>query len=500
MTGAPLVIAALRSEYAALAGQVRGADLARCGMGATRARRWGTQIDTRDPSAVVIAGVAGGLDPAIRSGDIVVANEVRDAVGRTVLRGSAPLVAELRAQGFRVHTGPIYCSNHIVDDRAERESLAATGALAVDLESAELVRAAKGRPTAVVRVIVDPAYGRLASLRTVPMGAWALGVLHNLGPALMQWAALVRPRTVVLAGPRSFCAGVERAIDIVETALQRFPHPIYVRRQIVHNAHVVHDLEAQGAVFVDELDEVPDATTLVFSAHGVSPAVRAEAARRDLTVIDATCPLVAKVHVEARRFVNRGDTVVLVGHDGHDETEGTLGEAPGEIHLVQNAAEAEALHVDDDTRVAYVLQTTLAVDDAADTVDVLRRRFPDIASSATDDICYATTNRQLAVQAIAAESDVVVVLGSANSSNSLRLAEVATRAGARAHLVDDATQLRPEWLVDAGAVGITAGASAPPHLVDDVIGTLRALGEVEVIERTVAEEKITFTLPKEVAR
>ncbi len=499
MTGSPLVIAALRSEYAALAGQVRGADLVRCGMGASRAARWGTQLADRDPSAVVVAGVAGGLDPTIRSGDIVVADEVRDAQGRILLRGAAPLVAALRDQGFRVHSGPVYSSEHIVDDRAERERLAATGALAVDLESAALVRAAGQRPTAVVRVIVDPAYGKLASLRTVPAGAWALGVLHNLGPALVQWAGLVHPRTVVLAGPRSFCAGVERAIDIVEAALQRYPHPIYVRRQIVHNAHVVRDLEAQGAVFVDELDEVPDGTTLVFSAHGVSPAVRAEAARRDLTVIDATCPLVAKVHAEARRFVGRGDTVVLVGHEGHDETEGTLGEAPERIHLVQNPADARALSVPDPDSVAYVLQTTLAADDAAETLAVLRERFPRIASSASDDICYATTNRQRAVQAIAADCDVVIVLGSANSSNSLRLAEVATRAGARAHLVDDSRELRPDWLADASTVGLTAGASAPPHLVDEVVGTLRALGGVEVVERTVADENITFTLPKEVA-
>ncbi len=499
MTGTPLVIAALRSEYAALVGQVGDAELARCGMGSTRAERWARlEIERRDPSAVVVAGVAGGLDPGIHSGDIVVADEVRDAHGRMLLRGAAPLVAALRDRGFRVHSGPVVSSEHIVDSRAERERLAATGALAVDLESASLARGAHGRPTAVVRVIVDPAYGRLASLRTVPAGAHALAVLHGLGPVLADWARLARPRRVVLAAPRSFCAGVDRAIDIVEAALQRYPHPVYVRRQIVHNAHVVRDLERRGAVFVDELDEVPDGTTLVFSAHGVAPAVRAEAARRELTVIDATCPLVAKVHAEARRFVNRGDTVVLIGHEGHDETEGTLGEAPGRIHLVQNPADAEELRPADPQRVSYVMQTTLAADDAADTVDVLRRRFPAVESSPTDDICYATTNRQQAVQAIAGDSDVVIVLGSVNSSNSLRLVEVAARAGASAHLVDDATGLRPEWLADARTVGLTAGASAPPHLVDEVIGTLRALGGVEVVERSVADEKITFTLPKEV--
>jgi 4-hydroxy-3-methylbut-2-enyl diphosphate reductase len=264
----------------------------------------------------------------------------------------------------------------------------------------------------------------------------------------------------------------------------------------VHNAHVVRDLESQGAVFVDELDEVPDNTTVVFSAHGVSPAVRAEAARRNMNVIDATCPLVAKVHTEARRFAARGDTVLLIGHDGHDETEGTLGEVPGRITLVQSPADAERVEVADPEKVAFLMQTTLAVDDAGATADVLRRRFPLIESSATDDICYATTNRQRAVHEIAGEADLVLVLGSRNSSNSLRLVEVAERAGVEAHLVDDATEIRPEWLTDRHRVGITAGASAPPHLVDEVIGTLRALGPVEVDERVHTTESIEFTLPK----
>jgi 4-hydroxy-3-methylbut-2-enyl diphosphate reductase len=272
-----------------------------------------------------------------------------------------------------------------------------------------------------------------------------------------------------------------------------------VRRQIVHNAHVVDDLQRQGAVFVDELDQVPDGTTVVFSAHGVAPAVRQEATRRGLNVIDATCPLVAKVHSEARRFAARGDTVVLIGHAGHDEVEGTLGEAPGRIMLVQSAADAERVGADDPEHVAFLMQTTLALDDAAETVEVLRRRFPKIESSATDDICYATTNRQQAVRAIAAESDVLIVLGSPNSSNSVRLVEVAQRAGVVAHLVDDATGIVPEWLAGASTIGITAGASAPPHLVDEVIATLRALGHVDVIERAVAAEDVTFSLPKGVA-
>jgi 4-hydroxy-3-methylbut-2-enyl diphosphate reductase len=282
-------------------------------------------------------------------------------------------------------------------------------------------------------------------------------------------------------------------------ALQRYSHPIYVRRQIVHNAHVVADLERQGAVFVEELDEVPDGTTVVFSAHGVAPAVREEAARRELNVIDATCPLVTKVHSEAKRFVGRGDTVFLIGHAGHDEVEGTLGEAPGRITLVQTTADAQTVEVPDPDRVAYTLQTTLAMDDAAEIVDVLRQRFPGIESSPTDDICYATTNRQRAVAAIGADCDVLLVIGSANSSNSMRLIEVANRLGTPAYLVDDVTQVLPEWLENAHTVGISAGASAPPRLVDEMVATLRALGPVDVQERSVAVEDLTFAMPRGVA-
>jgi 4-hydroxy-3-methylbut-2-enyl diphosphate reductase len=419
------------------------------------------------------------------------------------LRGAAPLVAELRRRGLRVRTGPIVSTDRIITGRTEREKLARTGALAVDMESASIVRAAAaGRrevPIAVVRVIVDTVDTPIARLRTVPAGAKALGRLHKLGPALRKWADLAGPRQVLLAGPRSFCAGVERAIDIVEAALKRYPHPIYVRRQIVHNAHVVQDLERRGVVFVDELDEIPDHTTVVFSAHGVAPAVREEAARRDLNVIDATCPLVAKVHTEARRFVGRGKSVLLVGHAGHDEVEGTLGQVPGSITLVQNAAEAETVEVDDPDEVAFVLQTTLGVDEAAATVATLRRRFPVIASSPTDDICYATTNRQRAVLAMVADCDVLIVIGSTNSSNSKRLVEVAEAAGTPAHLADDATGVLPEWLAGARTVGITAGASAPPHLVDEFVETLRALGPVEVDERVITQEDLTFSLPKGVA-
>jgi 4-hydroxy-3-methylbut-2-enyl diphosphate reductase len=498
-----LVVAALRSEYAALLGIGPDATLERCGMGPVRVRQWLPNLEQLSPRAVAVAGVAGGLDPSLRPGDVVVATEVRDESGRIALRSVAPLVADLRRRGIRVRTGPVVSVDHIVTSRREREQLAAAGAVAVDMESAAIVRAARELPgeppMAVIRVVVDTFDTPLARLRTLPAGAKALSTLHKVGPALRAWADLAAPRRVLLAGPRSFCAGVERAIDIVEAALRRFPHPIYVRRQIVHNAHVVEDLQRQGVVFVDELDEIPDGTTVVFSAHGVAPAVRDEAARRGLNVIDATCPLVTKVHTEARRFVGRGQSVLLVGHAGHDEVEGTLGQVPGKITLVQDAAEAETVEVDDPDNVAFVLQTTLGVDDAAATVATLRRRFPLITASPTDDICYATTNRQRAVLSIVPDSDLLLVIGSKNSSNSRRLVEVAEAAGTRAYLVEDATEVLPEWLKDAHTVGITAGASAPPHLVDELVATLRALGDVDVEERVVAREDLTFTLPKGVA-
>jgi 4-hydroxy-3-methylbut-2-en-1-yl diphosphate reductase len=307
--------------------------------------------------------------------------------------------------------------------------------------------------------------------------------------------AACRPRTVLLPSPRSFCAGVERAIDIVRQALAHENGPVYVRKQIVHNSHVVADLERCGAVFVDELDQVPDGMTVVFSAHGVSPAVRAEADRRGLTVVDATCPLVSKVHAEARRFAARGDTVVLIGHAGHEEVEGTLGEAPEAIVLVEHADEVSRLRVPDAGKVSYLTQTTLAVDATADVVSALRARFPALAGPPRDDICYATTNRQRAVDAILAEIDLLLVVGARNSSNSVRLVELADRRGVPAYLVDDASGVDLAWLTTAGRVGLTAGASAPPHLVDQVVAALGGLGPIQAEERVVAEENVRFTVP-----
>jgi 4-hydroxy-3-methylbut-2-enyl diphosphate reductase len=306
------------------------------------------------------------------------------------------------------------------------------------------------------------------------------------------------PTTVLLAAPRSFCAGVERAVEIVEKVLEQRPHPVYVRKQIVHNSHVVADLEARGAVFVEELDEVPDGATVVFSAHGVAPGVRAEADRRGLAVVDATCPLVTKVHAEARRFAARGDTVVLVGHAGHEEVEGTLGEAPSRTVLVASAADVAALEIEDPARVSYLTQTTLAADEVAEVVGALRDRFPLLAGPGSDDICYASTNRQEAVKAIARDADVVLVVGSANSSNSQRLVELARRLGVDAHLIDDASGLRDEWLAGARVVGLSAGASAPPRLVEEVLDALRARGPVSVQERRIASEHLQFSLPSAV--
>lgn len=305
----------------------------------------------------------------------------------------------------------------------------------------------------------------------------------------------VESRTVLLAAPRAFCAGVERAVEIVERALVSRGRPIHVRKQIVHNAHVVADLESRGAVFVEELDEVPEGATVVFSAHGVSPAVRAEAARRGFEVFDATCPLVSKVHAEARRFADRGDTVLLVGHAGHEEVDGTMGEAPDQMILVQSADEARTVQVPDPNRVSYLTQTTLAVDETAEIIDVLRARFPALRGPGSDDICYASTNRQVALRAIADEADLVLVVGSANSANTQRLIELARRGGRTAYLVEDAGEIRPEWLAGARVVGITAGASAPPHLVNEVVDALAAFGPVTVAEREVTRETIQFTMP-----
>ncbi len=302
----------------------------------------------------------------------------------------------------------------------------------------------------------------------------------------------------MLASPRASCAGVERAIEIVERVLEDRGAPIYVRKQIVHNVHVVRSLEQRGAIFVDELAEVPPGQTVIFSAHGVSPAVRDEAIERDLDVIDATCPLVSKVHAEARRFAATGYDIVLIGHEGHEEVDGTFGEAPDRIQIVASPEDVAGVHVADPERVAYLSQTTLAVDETEKVVNALHQRFPSAVGPASSDICYATQNRQDAVRSLAADCDLILVVGSANSSNSRRLVEVAERAGCRARLIDDASQIPPVILQGARRIGLTAGASAPEALVEQVINALGGLGKVTVSERSVATETMQFKLPPEV--
>jgi len=302
---------------------------------------------------------------------------------------------------------------------------------------------------------------------------------------------------IVLAGPRGFCAGVDRAIDIVELALQVCPHPVYVRKEIVHNRHVVEALRAKGAHFVDELDEVPNDATVIFSAHGISPAVRSEAQRRGLRVIDATCPLVTKVHLEAVRYAREGYSIILVGHADHDEVVGTMGEAPDRMFLIAHPEDVGKLDVPDPEKVAYLTQTTLSVDDTRDCIEALRRRFPKIVGPTKNDICYATQNRQAAVKTVASEVDVLLVIGAANSSNANRLVEVSTVMGTPSYLINDKNDIRPEWLEGADRVGVTAGASTPEFLVTEVVEELRRKHASKVQEVHVVEEDVRFGLPRE---
>jgi 4-hydroxy-3-methylbut-2-en-1-yl diphosphate reductase len=285
---------------------------------------------------------------------------------------------------------------------------------------------------------------------------------------------------VLLASPRGYCAGVERAVDTVEKALEHYGAPVYVRKQIVHNIHVVRDLEARGAIFVDEETEVPAGATVVYSAHGVAPTVHANSAALEHNVIDATCPLVTKVHVQARRYADDGYTVILIGHEGHEEVVGTMGEAPEATILVQDVAEAETLDLPADTRIAYITQTTLSVDETSEIIAVLRRRFPQVYAPRKEDICYATSNRQWAVKEMLAEIDLLLVLGSKNSSNSNRLVDVARASGVAGHLIDDETEIDERWLADVETVGLTSGASAPERLVARVCDWFRAQGVGEI--------------------
>ena len=311
-------------------------------------------------------------------------------------------------------------------------------------------------------------------------------------------AAKPAPKKVLLAAPRGYCAGVDRAVQAVEHALDLYGPPIYVRKEIVHNKHVVQELSKRGAIFVDQETEVPEGERVVFSAHGVAPSVHTNAAQRELRTIDATCPLVTKVHVEARKFAAEGYTIILIGHAGHEEVEGTTGEAPESIVLVQSADEVDELEISDPDKVAFITQTTLSVDETTQIIEHLRRRFPKIVSPKSDDICYATTNRQIAVKQLARECELVLVIGSTNSSNSNRLVEVAREHGAASHLIDNHTQVEEEWLQGVETVGITSGASAPEELVESLVNFFRERGADDVSELRTVHEDVRFMLPKEI--
>ena len=304
------------------------------------------------------------------------------------------------------------------------------------------------------------------------------------------------PEKLLLAAPRGYCAGVDRAVQTVERALELYGPPVYVRKEIVHTKHVVEQLRGRGAVFVEEETEVPEGATVVFSAHGVSPAVHANAQARNLQTIDATCPLVTKVHREAVKFAGEGYTIVLIGHEGHEEVEGTMGEAPDHMVLIETEQDVDELEVEDPERIAYLTQTTLSVDETDRIIRRLRERFPAITGPRTDDICYATTNRQMAVRQMAGECDLVLVIGSRNSSNSNRLVEVARDHGAESHLIDNESQVREEWLEGKRVVGITSGASAPEELVQRLVEFFRARGTTDVSEFEVVQEDVRFMLPK----
>lgn len=320
----------------------------------------------------------------------------------------------------------------------------------------------------------------------------------------MQTSVIAEPtvssRKIILLRPRGFCAGVVRAIDVVKIALDLYGAPIYVRKEIVHNRHVVEELRGAGAIFIEELNEVPSGARVIFSAHGVSPAVRAEARERSLKVIDATCPLVTKVHLEAVKFAKKGYTIILIGHKDHDEVIGTLGEAPESTVLVSTVEDVDCLELKDPERVSFITQTTLSLDETKDIVERLRERFPNIQGPAAQDICYATENRQLAVKAVVPLCQLLLVVGSQNSSNSRRLVEVCQKIGVPAYLIDDLEEVRSEWLADIQTVAVTAGASAPENLVQELIGSLQARGFNELEEMEIKEEDVRFNLPSELGR
>ncbi len=500
------VFTPLRAEHAAVRRVLSGSTVLRTGMGMRRASGRLKSFEAFGPGEgpVAVLGVAGGIASHVMPGDVVVASEVRSDAGVFPCPSAPLLAASLRRAGLRVHVGPLATMSAAAPKTTaqERARLAAEGVLAIDMETAAVAAAvastAADRPFVAVRCISDTADAPLLHPGIVPRGFTALRTLRRIAPILQSWAEAVGAREIVLASPRSFCAGVERAIDTVKAAIDRFGAPVYVRRQIVHNAHVVRDLQERGAIFVTELNEVPDGAQVIFAAHGVTPQVRSEAIERGLRFIDATCPLVAKVHQEVKRQAERGRTVLLLGHADHEEVVGTVGEAPDQVIVVEDVEAALSVRVPEGVELAYAMQTTLAVDEAQQIASALHRRFPDLMAPPSDDICYATTNRQAAVREVADETDLVIVVGSPNSSNSTRLVEVAQRVGAAAVMVDDASEVDLERLRGVRSIGLTAGASAPPNLISEVVQALSGLGPVTVRERRTVDEDVRFTLPREV--
>jgi len=486
------VLAPLRIESFAYG----GADTV-IGAGRDRAQLAGSKLAARldEHTAVALVGVAGALAPQLVPGDLIIASELRNTESATTrhIPAAALLSAEFKRSRVAAHTGPVVTSATYVR-ASQRSVLAISGALAVDMESSWVMDYLPNNPLAVVRSISDT-----TTRGPVRGGLRALGSLSATRGPLERWARACGEHEIILASPRSFCAGVERAIETVERAIDQFGAPVFVRRQIVHNLHVVRRLQRMGAVFVEEIDDVPDGAVVVLAAHGVSPEVRRQVVERpSLRVIDATCPLVTKVHMEARRYAHQGYNLVLIGHVEHEEVEGTLGEAPDRIRVVPTVEDVALLDFERDQPIAFLTQTTLATDETAEIVDALRDVYPNIAAPSSNDICYATQNRQDAVRSIAHRCDLMIVVGSGNSSNTARLVEVAQREGCRAELIEDVTELELGWLAGARSIGITAGASVPELLVHEVVAAITSLGPVHISEEMVAQETVHFALPTRV--
>ncbi|MGW1018367.1 4-hydroxy-3-methylbut-2-enyl diphosphate reductase [Streptomyces niveus] len=445
--------------------------------------RTDNEVNTRVPRSSPYWYAAAAPAVELPAGQVLVADEVRLPDGRVIACPAAPMVAgAIGAAGHPVVTGPV----RLLTEAADSGFDAAVARTPVSAYASGEAPDAQSPGGVAVMVAAPDTWLRPA-----------------VGAVVDSWARVMRPRTVLLASPRSFCAGVERAIDVVEALLEQHApggRRVFVRKQIVHNTRVIAGLAERGAVFVEELDEIPAGSLVVFSAHGVSPQVRAEAERRNLQVVDATCPLVTKVHAEARRFAERGNSIVLIGHAGHEEVEGTYGEAPDATVVVGGPQDIDGLDPPDPSKITYLTQTTLAVDETRATIAALKKRFPEARGPGSEDICYATTNRQHAVGAITEQADLVLVLGSANSSNSVRLVELARTAGTPAHLIEDPSHIRPDWLRDVATVGLSAGASAPHALVQETLSALGGLGPLTVRERVTTTEDTYFAPPAAVRK